>query len=308
VFVVVGFVLDDTPLCYVDLHDTPVIGGVITQERLDRASAPWFSNIVGAESAASRLIEAFDDDGALDGATVGVISLAPDQRVMEDVTIPALEDRGVEVADQAVIDVPDDDQAAALAQVGVIAERFQSAGVDTVVTVANAALTTAQGLEPTGFRPRLLATGFESLSSYIATEGGFDETVVQDALSGGYATANVQYEDPLMQDCAGIVEDATGETLPNPAETQPGDPEPYVSVFAACIQLNLFRQIAEAAGDELDNGTFGQAGYTLGDVELPGAGGTATYGPDSLDGDMPIYLLRYDDAEGRLVSDTEPTG
>ena len=42
VFVVVGFVLDDTPLCYVDLHDTPVIGGVITQERLDRASAPWF--------------------------------------------------------------------------------------------------------------------------------------------------------------------------------------------------------------------------------------------------------------------------
>jgi hypothetical protein len=79
-------------------------------------------------------------------------------------------------------------------------------------------------------------------------------------------------------------------------------------VFAACIQLNLFRQIAEAAGDELDNGTFGQAGYTLGDVELPGAGGTATYGPDSLDGDMPIYLLRYDDAEGRLVSDTEPTG
>ena len=308
VFVVVGFVLDDTPLCYVDLHDTPVIGGVITQERLDRASAPWFSNIVGAESAASRLIEAFDDDGAFDGATVGMISLAPDQRVMEDVTIPALEDRGVEVADQAVIDVPDDDQAAALAQVGVIAERFQSAGVDTVVTVANAALTTAQGLEPTGFRPRLLATGFESLSSYIATEGGFDETVVQDALSGGYATANVQYEDPLMQDCAGIVEDATGETLPNPAETQPGDPEPYVSVFAACIQLNLFRQIAEAAGDELDNGTFGQAGYTLGDVEMPGAGGTATYGPDSLDGDMPIYLLRYDDAEGRLVSDTEPTG
>jgi hypothetical protein len=227
---------------------------------------------------------------------------------MEDVTIPALEDRGVEVADQAVIDVPDDDQAAALAQVGVIAERFQSAGVDTVVTVANAALTTAQGLEPTGFRPRLLATGFESLSSYIATQGGFDETVVQDALSGGYATANVQYEDPLMQDCAGIVEAATGETLPNPTETQPGDPEPYVSVFAACIQLNLFRQIAEAAGDELDNGTFGQAGYTLGDIELPGAGGTATYGPDSLDGDMPIYLLRYDDAEGRLVSDTEPTG
>src|SRR6185295_6455662 len=108
--------------------------------------------------------------------------------------------------------------------------------------------------------------------------------------------------DPVMQDCTAIVEEATGETLPDPATARPGDPEPYVSVFAACIQMSLFRQIAEAAGDDLDNGTFGQAGYTLGEVELPGAGGPATYGPDSLDGDMPIYLLRFDEAEGRLVS------
>ena len=174
------------------------------------------------------------------------------------------------MADQAVIDVPDDDQTAALAQVGVIAERFQSAGVDTVVTVANAALTTAQGLENTGFRPRLLATGFESLAAYTNTEGGFDETVVEDALTGGYATSTAQYQDPLMQDCAAIVEEATGETLPDPAEAEPGDPEPYVSVFAACIQLDLFRQIAEAAGDDLDNGTFGQAGYTSARSSCPG--------------------------------------
>jgi hypothetical protein len=308
VFAVVGFMIDEAPLCYVDLHDTPAIGGLITQERLDRATAPWFSNIVGAESAASRLVAAFDDDGAFEGATVGVISLAADQAVMEDVTIPTLEERGVEVVDQAVIDVPDNDQAAALAQVGIIAERFQAAGIDTVVTVANAALTTAQGLEATGFRPRLLATGFESLAAYVNGAGGFDATVVDDALTGGYATSRVQYEDPLMQDCAAVVEAATGETLPDPADAAPGDPEPYVSVFAACMQLPLFAQIAAAAGDDLDNGTFGQAGYALGEIELPGAGGPATYGPDSLDGDMPIYLLRLDEAEGRLVSDAEPTG
>ena len=74
------------------------------------------------------------------------------------------------------------------------------------------------------------------------------------------------------------------------------------------MQLDLFRQIAEAAGDDLNNGTFGAAGYTLGETELPGAGGPATYGPDSLDGDMPIYLLRLDADEARLVWDDEPTG
>ncbi len=308
VFAVAGFFLDDSPLCYVELHDTPTIGGFITQDRLDRATAPWFSNIAGPESVTARLIQSFDEDGAFDGATVGVISLAPDQSLMDEITVPTLEERGIEVADTAVIDVPDNDQAAALARVGVIAERFEAAGIDTVVTVGNAALTTAQGLESTDFRPRLLATGFESLATYVNGEAGFDETVVQDALSGGYATSTAQYDDPLMQDCITVVEEATGEEVPDPAASEPGDPEPFVSVFAACIQLDLFRQIAEAAGDDLDNGSFGQAGYTLGDIELAGSGGGATYGPDSLDGNMPIYLLRFDEAEGRLMSDTEPTG
>lgn len=306
-FAVLGFLIDDTPLCYVELHDTPAIGGVITQARLDRATAPWFSNVAGAETLTSRLVEAFAADGAFDDASVGVISLPADQGLMEELTVPTLEDQGIEVADSAVIDAPDDDQVAALARVGVIAERFQAAGVDTVVTVGNAALTTAQGFEATAYRPRLLATGFESLATYVTAQGGFDETVVESALSGGFATSRVQFDDPLMQDCVSVVEEATGETVPDPADNQPGDPEPFVSVFAACMQLNLFRQIAEAAGEELDNGTFGQAGYDLGEIELPGAGGPATYGPDTLDGGMPLYLLRFDEAEGRLVSDDEPT-
>lgn len=306
VFAVLGFVLDDAPLCYLELHDTPVVGGVITQERLDRAEAPWFGVVPGVESITQKLIAAFDADGAFDGATVGVVALPADQELMDDVTLPALEEHGVEVAESATIDVPEDDQAAALAQVAVIAERFRSAGIDTVVTVGNAALTTAQGLTPLDYRPRLLATGFESLATYVAAEEGFDATVVHDALTGGYATAGIQYDEPDMQECLGVVEDATGTAFPDPDTVEPGDPEPYVSAITACLQLSLFRQIAEAAGPSLDNGSFGQAGYDLGAIDLPGDGGSATYGPDSLDGDMPVYLLRYDDAEGRLVSDQEP--
>jgi hypothetical protein len=306
VFAVVGFIVDDTPLCYVDTHDTPAVGGVITQARLDQATAPWFSNVAGAESVTSRLIEAFAADGAFEDATVGVIALADDQPLMDDIVLPTLDTEGIEVAETATIDAPPDDQAAALQQVGVIAERFDAAGIDTVVTVANAALTTGQGLESTDYRPRILATGFESLATYISGEAGFDAELVQDALSGGYASSSVQFQDPPMQDCLDVVESATGTTLPDPIDVQPGEPEPYVSAISACMQLDLFRQIATAAGDDLNNGTFGQAGYSLGEIELPGAAGPATFGPDSLDGNMPIYLLRFDDAEGRLVSDTEP--
>jgi hypothetical protein len=145
------------------------------------------------------------------------------------------------------------------------------------------------------------------LATYLGGQADFDPEIAQDAISGGYATAQVQYTDPAMQDCMAVVEDATGEPVPDPADAEPGDAEPWVSVFAACTHLSLFRQIADAAGDDLNNGTFGQAAYELGEIELPGAAGPATYGPDSLDGDMPVYLLRFDEAEGRLVGDTGPT-
>ena len=308
VFAVVGFLLDDTPLCYLSLHNTPVVGGVITEERLGQAEAPWFGVVPGVEHVTTDLIAAFADDGVFEEARVGVIALPADESLMNEVTVPALEDAGVEVVDAAVIDADPDDQAAALQQVGVIAERFESEDIDTLVVVGNAALTTAQGLERLDYRPRLASTGFESLASYVVSEGGFDAEVVRDAITGGYATSGVQYDESDMQECASLVEDATGEPLPDPDTVAPGEPEPYVSAFAACLQLSAFRAIAEGAGEDLNNGTFGQAGYDLGEVDLPGDGGGATYGPDSLDGDMPIYLLRFGEEEGRLVSDQEPTG
>ena len=43
VFAAIGFFNTDAPLCYVEQHDTPVVGGNITQEYLARAKAPWFS-------------------------------------------------------------------------------------------------------------------------------------------------------------------------------------------------------------------------------------------------------------------------
>lgn len=309
VFAVVGFANDDAPLCYVNAqHDTPLIGsGVITDARLADAKAPWFSVVASQERVNTTLIDAFAADGVFDDATVGVIALPDDEAIMDDVTVPALEDAGVTVADTAVIDAPADDQAAAQQQVGVIAERFDAAGIDTVVTVGNAGLPTAQGLEPTDYRPRLVGTGFESLATFVAGQGGFDAAVVADAITGGYATSGVQAGEQDMQECAGLAEQATGTTLPDPVVSEPGDPEPFVSVYAACLQLGLFEAIATAAGDDLNNGTFGQAGYDLGAVDLPGDGGGSTYGPDSLDGDMPIYLLRFDADEGRFVSDTEPT-
>src|SRR5262245_40868346 len=43
VFAVIGQFQGDAPLCYVEQHKTPIVGGTITAEYLKRAKAPWYT-------------------------------------------------------------------------------------------------------------------------------------------------------------------------------------------------------------------------------------------------------------------------
>jgi hypothetical protein len=69
----------------------------------------------------------------------------------------------------------------------------------------------------------------------------------------------------------------------------------------------LFVEMAKAAGNVLNNDTLNRGGESLTNVVLPGFGGHPLhYGPDSHDGDGPIYLGRYDQAAKNLVLDQSP--
>jgi ABC-type branched-subunit amino acid transport system substrate-binding protein len=305
VFAVVGFGIDDVPLCYTELHNTPFIGGYPTAARLERSTAPWFSYLSAEDSLAPKIIDAVNGEGVFDDATVGVVSLAETEQLAEDTIIPALEDAGVDVADTAVIDAPPEDQAAALQQVGVIAERFASEGIDVVVTSGNASLTWLQGIEGTDYRPQLIGTQFESLETYLQGSGGGEQEVLENAITGGPPPARVLWTQDEMQECADTIGAATGAEPTDPNEDTGDTPDTFVSVIYACQGMDLFAGIAEAAGEDLDNGTFGQAGYDLGLFELAGVSSGAIYGPDSRDGDQPLYLLRYDPGTGTLVPDED---
>ncbi len=99
-------------------------------------------------------------------------------------------------------------------------------------------------------------------------------------------------------------EDAIGEDIPDPESLDPSDPNPFVSASAACRNVNLFAAIAEAAGEELDYGSFQAAGEGLGEVHLPGAEDDYDYGPyPARDGNQAMFLWDWDAAEGRFVLD-----
>src|SRR4051812_22753237 len=66
VFVVMGFFQTDAVVCPLESHDTAVLGGEMTPERLQRAKAPWISLEQGSDMQSDG-VTALAEHGDLDG-------------------------------------------------------------------------------------------------------------------------------------------------------------------------------------------------------------------------------------------------
>jgi hypothetical protein len=292
VFAVVGFFQDDAVTCPLQ-HQTAVVGGVVTSARYDQAAAPWFTTDAGSEDSEAAAIEAMYNAGELDG-NVAVFGSVLNQAQVEDEVLPQLEGLGVDPVETAILDAPQDDAAAQNQATAVIAERFRAADVDTVLAVGSAAVPLANGLAPLDYRPRLLFTSTISVEAY--TKGvDPDLSMFEGAVLG--SVANQVFDEEAMQDCLATLEDAGLGPYEDPADVEPSEPVPFVSASRACRDVALFRAIADAAGTELNYGSFQQAGETL-TVHLPGAEDDYAFGPyPSIDGDLPMHLFDWDAAE-----------
>ena len=298
VFVVIGFLQEDTVLCPLETHQTAVVGGVQTAERLERAEAPWFTLGTGTDLQAD-IIRAMADAGELDGS-LGVYGALGDQAQMDDVVLPLLDELGVEVTESAINDAPIDDTTAQEAAVGIIGERFESSGVDTVLTLGTSGLAWAIGNQDSDYRPRLLLTDPNTGLAYISA-GGRDLSVLDGAVAGGvYGGPENLYALDSMQACKERIE-ANGGELPDPATMANDDEDLYVAGFTACQTMVLLEALLDAAGEDLNYGSFAAAADGL-EVDLPIQPDPMTYGPPpSADGDPTAYLYDWDPDEVDFV-------
>jgi hypothetical protein len=296
VFIVVGFFLDDAVLCPLETHQTAVIGGTMTPERLERAQAPWYTLESGSDLQ-SEVVRALAEAGEFDG-TLGVYALLGQEAQLNEIVLPLLDDLGVEVAESAVLDAPPDDIAAANAATAVIAERFSASGVDEVLLVGTSGLPWASGTESLDYRPQLLLTDPSSILAYTSDEAGRDLSVLEGAVAGSlYGGPQQVYELPGMQDCIGVLGEA-GIEVPEPDAVED---DTYVSAFTACNYVTVLRALLEAAGEDLSYGTLESGADGL-EVEIPGDAAPATFGPPpAADGDRPAYLFDWDPSEVDFV-------
>ena len=296
VFVVVGFFLTDAVNCVVGTHATAVVGGEMTPERLAQAAAPWISWTPDSDLPAAAL-QAFADYGALEG-NVAVFANARDQAVLDDQVLPTLAELGVEPVDTGVADAPPADQAAMQANVQTIAQRFQSAGADTIVLVGPSGQDWPTYMaDDDSYRPQLLFLDSAAAQAFNKNAATTDRTVLDGSLAaGGYGPFQAQFEEPAMQECIARLADQGIET-PEPDAVADDEPSnlPFSASFSACADLTLLQAWLDAAGEDLNYGTL-QAAIDAGfELTVPGDPAVRTYGPPpDADGDPPAYLFEWD--------------
>ena len=91
-----------------------------------------------------------------------------------NLVIPALHKLKADVIETAINSVPDTDTAAFTQEYNVIAEKFQSSGVNTVVAVGNAGNSWAEALQDnqSTYHPRIVATDYIDLDAYCHEQTG----------------------------------------------------------------------------------------------------------------------------------------
>lgn len=306
VFAVLGNVQADVTSCYVTDHETALVGGQMTAETVAAATAPWFAYDATLDFTAEQTVKGALADGQLDGATVGIVGLPVHDGLIADTLVPMLEDAGVDVTTEVVLDAPPDDQAAADAQALTFAERFRADGVDTVITVGDAFLVFARVLPQTQFRPELVATDRNVVETYLVGRSDF-AAFEGGVVVGGPAPSDIGWTAAPMQDCIDkILAVDPDRQIDDPIGATADTPNTWVSVTVACQAMTLFQAIAEKAGDTLNNDTFRAAGDDLGEIEIPGKGGPSTYSAEVPSGNPPVFLATWDAGSEAFVTQPEP--
>lgn len=304
VFVVIGKFQGDDVLCYVDTHEVPIVGGSMSAERLERAEVAWFT-LDGTEDvqadATRQLIEA-----DVFGDSVAVVGTTDDIPLFDRVVGPELEAAGIEVTGPAYVDTTSGDANTVYANVDTILDRFEAEGAEQLLVLGNsAAMVVTPRVSAHRFSPQMIYTDRESVNGFVEGEGS-DVSSLEGAVAMGLFDTNNRFDEldhELTTECVEILDDA-GHTMVPLAEVPDGGQRNAVSGFDACQKLYLLAAIVEAAGDDLNYGSFRNAGYGLGEVEIPGLPESPTFGPPpSADGDIPLLFFQWDPAANQFIAD-----
>ncbi|MDG2028412.1 MAG: hypothetical protein P8J50_14990 [Acidimicrobiales bacterium] len=313
-FAVLGGMRGDATLCIQEQHATINVGSqvVAAGDSLERARAPIAGFTSDGNTAELIFIDELDGLGWFDGVTeVGLHFAGEDvhDRLIDDLE-GALGDLGITVA----IDINfgdlglDEDQLENRTEI--LQQRVEDAGIGHMLIFGAAAtgLVTYADLD-------IELASIDANNFTTAVSSGIDPANLDGTIA---ATGRLDLAtDPVDEKTQACI-DTVAAALPDERLERPGpgvensadDPNYWPYTVLVCRDLDLFVQIATAAGPELTHESF-QAGLDLlTQTSLPEIP-FVSFGPDKLNGGDTLRLVQFDgdaDEDGEVVSIAEPVG
>lgn len=228
------------------------------------------------------LVATLDDLGVLQGKKIGVLGTTwlGLRRQQEDGIVRSLQERGYNPSVYWLSGDPVSSQAQvplALLQMRQAGVQVMIMGADFVSAQSFVNLATGQG-----FRPRYAAAdswGYPTDAVASGMGAGFDGAITVTSMR--LYDDRVDVPEPAIDaECARVINeysDLTADRVNDPNAI-------YISSMMACGVVRRFEAAALAAGPDLTRAGLMQAIANAGTVEVPFAGGPATFRPDKLDG------------------------
>jgi hypothetical protein len=290
------------PDCFLQQHHVPTISGMF-QDAGTSGGTPNFTLLPPAAAYDPVQLAVLSHRGVFKGKKVGVFAGQESDASELKVVQTSLKSLGAHVVQSAVDGAPQDDEVATNQQAGLIAQRFQQAGVNEVVAVGTGATIWPESLQAneSSYLPAWVATSESGLEGAVLGSS-IQPKYLQNVLTTSPVPSNYAlWHTPAVQKCDAVVRKAYPSLkITPPTNPISGSDQTFYAVESACLNIDLFSAIAKAAGKGLTESSFAHAGYALRNAAIPGSGAPVSFGPGRSYAIGPVYLVTFDRAKSVL--------
>ena len=289
--------------CVTGVNDTILVGGAMSQERLDESTAPWVQGASIRERRLEVFLDLLDADGRLQGSSSAVVG-SVEQADVAALDPALLEERGVPPVSVLENNVPQGDIQAENDTWQILAERIAADGADAVLVIGSgqAAL---RGIANAGLDVEVWVLEVNDLNN-------IGEQTPKEAADGAITITGLaeqeRWDHETIAPCREVFAAANPDVeIIDPDTVAEGEERWFNPVMNYCRDLTMFELLATAAGPDLTHDTFRAAIHETGDLVLPGQP-FSSFAEDKYDSNDSFRLSVFDAAasdKGELVPLTD---
>lgn len=279
--------------CVAEAHNTALIGANFSSQDQEAVSVPWINAGLSRARSYEVLVAVLEAEGRLDDfGNVAVHTDVDTARLVDEYLVPALEAAGVEIAQRTIVDAPPGDVQAGITQWQTFLELYRGDDISSVFMAGDIVLGVEQLIQ-SGLDVQVFTTNSGRLRAGLRDSS--DPAAITGISLGGpmYGPEG----DERFQQCTRIFTERTGIEIVPTDQLPEDETDWFIVMGAACTRIDMFVQVAAAAGPDLNNETLQAAIDSLGPIALPNQP-FGSFGPGKYDAQDGVALIQYDSSIG----------